>query len=172
MTVPLSTIKSALKIDYDDDDSDLTRLREAAISLIERRTTISLSPRAEVLYLPTWKDALIPAIPFVSITSVTYYNSSNVLTTTPGGDYWIDRSDGPVPLVRFLEAPSIYEGTVVMVNYVAGYSAVPNDLVHCVIALVGGWYNNPEAFQPIGLQSVPMSVEFILAEHSARSSLR
>ena len=44
MTVPLSTIKSALKIDYDDDDTDIVRLREAAISLVERRTQLLLSP--------------------------------------------------------------------------------------------------------------------------------
>jgi len=172
MTVPLSTIKSALKIDYSDDDADLTRLREAAISLIERRTQLSLSPSAQTLYLAWWKDTLIPGYPFVSLTDVTYYNASNVLTTVPAGDYWVDRTDGPMPIIRFLEAPAIYEGTAISVNYTAGYSAVPNEIVHCVIALVGGWYSNPEAFQPVGLSPVPMSVEFILDQVAARSPIR
>jgi uncharacterized phiE125 gp8 family phage protein len=172
MTVPLSTIKSALKIDYSDDDADLTRLREAAISLIERRTQLSLSPSAQTLYLAWWKDTLIPGYPFVSLTAVTYYNASNVLTTVPAGDYWVDRTDGPMPIIRFLESPAIYEGTAISVNYTAGYSAVPNEIVHCVIALVGGWYSNPEAFQPVGLSPVPMSVEFILDQVAARSPIR
>jgi hypothetical protein len=41
-----------------------------------------------------------------------------------------------------------------------------------MIALVGHWYNNPEAAQPIGLQTVPMSVEAILDMYSIRSQLR
>jgi hypothetical protein len=49
---------------------------------------------------------------------------------------------------------------------------VPAEIVHCVIALVGAWYNNPEAFQPIGLSAVPMSVTYILETMSVRSMLR
>jgi hypothetical protein len=53
-----------------------------------------------------------------------------------------------------------------------GHDTLPDPLTHCVIALVGAWYNNPEAFQPIGLNVVPMSVEFILDTYQARSPLR
>ena len=49
---------------------------------------------------------------------------------------------------------------------------IPTDLTHCVIAIVGAWYNNPEAFQPIGLSVVPMSVEAILDMASVRTVLR
>jgi uncharacterized phiE125 gp8 family phage protein len=172
MSVPLSTIKSALKIDYADDDSDLIRLREAAMSLVERKTELTLTPQAKTLYLASFANTLLPAYPFNSLTSVTYYDSSNTLTTMPSGDYWIDRTDGPMVRIRFLEAPSIYEGTAISVNYNAGYSAVPNEIVHVVIALVGAWYNNPEAFQPISLTTVPMSVQYILDSVSTGSRLR
>lgn len=172
MTVPLSTLKSALKIDYDDDDKDLVRLREAAVSLIERRTQMILGPSTETLYLARFRDTMIPGFPFSSLTSVSYYDSSNVLTTMPSSQYWIDRSEGAMPMLRFLETPGIYEGTNILVTYVAGYSTLPNELVHAVIALVGHWYNNPEAAQPIGLSTVPLSLEYILSHLSTRSNLR
>ena len=76
------------------------------------------------------------------------------------------------PILRFLEWPAIYEGTNITVSVDCGYQMLPNALVHCIIALVGGWYNNPEAFQPIGLSTVPMSVEYILSSYRARSLLR
>jgi len=172
MSVPLSTIKSALKIDYDDDDADLIRLRESAMSLIERRTELKLTPQACVLYLSSWKDTLLPDHPFNSLTSVTYYDGSNTLTTMPAGDYWVDRTDGPMVRIRFLEAPGIYEGTAISVNYNAGYSSVPNEITHAVIALTGAWYNNPEAFQPIGLNNVPFSLEYIIAALGTGSRIR
>lgn len=172
MTVPLSTIKSALKIDYDDDDGDLVRLREAAISLVERRADLILSPRATTQFLACFRDTLIATYPCNSLTSVTYYDSTNTLTTMPATDYWLDKTDGPMFRLRFLEAPSIYEGTAISVNYNAGYASVPNEITHAIIALVGAWYNNPEAFQPIGLQVVPLSVEYILAAVGTGSRIR
>jgi uncharacterized phiE125 gp8 family phage protein len=172
MSIPLSTIKSALKIDYDDDDIDLVRLREAASSLIERKCEVTLAPTDKTLYLAKFTDTLLPDHPFVGLTSVTYYNASNVLTTMPSGDYWIDRTDGPMVRIRFLEQPSTYEGTAISVNYTAGYDYVPNEIVHAIIALVGAWYNNPEAFQPIGLNVVPMSVEYIISAIGTGSRIR
>ena len=58
------------------------------------------------------------------------------------------------------------------VNDLIGYSVVPNEVVHAVIALVGAWYNNPEAFQPIGLSTVPLSVEYILSAVGTGSRIR
>jgi uncharacterized phiE125 gp8 family phage protein len=172
MTVPLSTIKSALKVDYDDDDKDLVRLREAAISLIERRAQIILGPSTETLYLARFEKTLIPAFPFVSLATVQYRNEANVLTTMPATDYWIDRSDGSIPVLRFIQQPGIYEGTNITVTYTAGYSVIPNEVVHAVIALVGHWYNNPEAAQPVALSTVPVSLGYILDHISTRSHIR
>jgi uncharacterized phiE125 gp8 family phage protein len=172
MSVPLSTIKSALKIDFDDDDRELLRLREAAVSLIERRTQLSLSPVTLPLYLKEFKDALIPGHPFVSVSLVQYRDQLNAPQTMPATDYWLDLTEGTMPVLRFLEVPVIYAGTMVTVFYLAGYTALPNDLVHAIIALVGHWYNNPEAASPISLSTVPLSMGFILDNLSTRSNIR
>lgn len=170
--VPLATIKSALRIDYTADDEELTRLRDAAASFVERRTQLVLRPAAQSLYLAGFVDTLIPAHPFNSLTSVTYYDASNVLTTMPSTKYWIDRTQGPMPVLRFLEAPVVKEGTAITVAYSAGYAALPSEIVHAIIGLTGHWYNNPEAAQPVALATVPLGVHYILENVSTRSNLR
>ena len=172
MSVPLSTIKSALRIDYDDDDTELVRLREAAVALIERRTSLTLTPQTLSLYLSEFKDTLVPGSPFTTATSVVYKDSGGTTTTMPATDWWIDLTDGPMPMIRFLSWPSIKAGTAITVTYSAGYATLPNEVTHAVIALVGGWYNNPEAWQPIGLQAVPFTLEYIIEAISNRSPLR
>ena len=170
--VPLATIKSALRIDYTTDDEELTRLRDAAVAFVERRTQLVLRPAPQSLYLSKFRDALLPAHPFNSMDSVRYYNASNVLTTMPTADYWIDRTDGPIPTIRFLETPTIYEGTAITVSYNAGFGSLPQEIVHAVIGLTGHWYSNPEAAQPVALATVPMGIHFILENLSTRSNLR
>ena len=90
----------------------------------------------------------------------------------PATDYWLDLTEGTMPVLRFLEVPVIYPGTMVTVFYLAGYTALPNDLVHAIIALVGHWYNNPEAAQPISLSTVPLGLEYILRSVSTTASFR
>lgn len=168
----LAQIKAALKVDYTDDDAELLRLRDAAVSLIERRTQLALSPRTETMYLARFFDTVLAAYPFNSLTSVAYTNEASATVTMPTADYWIDRSQGPMPVLRFLESPGIKEGTNIVVTYEAGYGQFPNEIIHAIISLVGHWYNNPEAAQPIGISAVPLSLNFILDHLSTRSNIR
>lgn len=172
MSVPLSTIKAALKIDYDTDDTDLIRLREVATKVIEQRTQIRLQPATELLYLSSFHSALLPVHPFVEVKYVTYQDASNATVSMPSSDYYIDRTDGPIPMIGFLDFPAIYEGTAITVAYTAGFESIPDPLVHCIISLTGAMYNNPEAVQPISLSTVPLSVQFILDQYSTRSHIR
>lgn len=172
MSVPLSTIKSALKIEYTDDDTELIRLREAAQSLVERRTGLSLTRRTSTMYLASFSDVILPECPFVSLTSVAYTDSSNAAQTMSASDYWIDRTLGPLPVLRFLKSYALYQGTAVIVTYETGYESLPGELTHAIIALVGAWYNNPEAIQPTMMSTVPVSLEYILEAMSVRSLIR
>lgn len=171
MSIPLSTIKAALKIEYSDDDTDLIRLRDAATSLVARETGLVLAPEDKPMYLAYWRPTAIPFVPFVSVKTVKYF-TGGVETTMPSTDYWLDRTDGPLPVLRFLEQPSIDEGTQITATIESGYLQLPNEIVHAVISLTGAWYNNPEAFQPIGLSTVPMSLQFILESLRVREMIR
>ena len=171
MSIPLLTIKAALKVDFDDDDRELTRLREAAVSLLERKTRLKFETAAQVMRLPKFADSMFAVVPYQSLTSVTYTDGSGAAQTMPSTDYWIDLTDA-APVLRFLEQPAQKEGTMVVVNYTAGYADLPADVVHAVISLVGHWYNNPEATQPIALQTVPLGLEYMIAHLSTASMIR
>ena len=60
------------------------------------------------------------------------------------------------------------ETTQPLVTYVAGYTQVPLDLQHAIIALTGAWYANPEALTVASMQVLPKSFEYLLANYSTK----
>lgn len=171
MPVPLSTIKAALKVSYTEDDSELLRLRSAAAELVEKETGRRLAPTALTLWLPGFVDTLIPVAPVMNVGPITY-TTGGAVQTLSGTKYWIDKTDGPMWWLRFIEAPEFDDGTAVEVQYTAGASEVPAALQHALIAIIGHWYNNPEAVQPLTLTETPLSVRYILQLYSVRSAIR
>lgn len=167
MAISNATVKAALRIDYVDDDAEFTRLIAAAVAWVERYTNVGLSSTSRSLYLAAWADAVIPIDPFVSLTSVKYFDTSNTFTTMPSADYWIDRSSA-MPRIKFLEKPELYEGTNIEITYVAGNATEPADMVQAVISIVGAWYNNPEATAPVALQSVPLGAIYLLEHYKVK----
>lgn len=159
--IALSTIKKALKIDYTTDDQELLRIRDAALAFIEQYTGLTIQTKSKTQYISYWMRTSLD-LPFNSITSVKYYNTSGTLTTMPTTDYWVDRSCDPSFYINFLEYPSVKEGTQIILTYSTGYSVLPKDIEQVAIGLIGAWYNNPEATAPINLSVVPLSCMFIL----------
>ena len=171
MAISLATVKTALKIDYSDDDAELTRLISVAISWVETYCGFKLTSASRTMYLGDWRRTVLAVQPVTSITSVVYTDTADDAQTVDAEDYWLDRT-GDLVALEFLDTFERKDGTLITVTYLAGYSTEPNEAVQAVISLVGLWYNNPEAAQPIGLQTVPMSVEAILDMYSIRSQLR
>jgi hypothetical protein len=162
MSVALSTIKKALKVDYITDDQELLRLRDAAISFISDYTGVSLTAKSKTQYISYWMRTRINTYPFISISTVKYYNTSNVETTMPATGYFLDLEQEPSVYINFSDYPQIKENTQIAITYTTGYSVLPAEIEQLVIGLVGAWYNNPEATAPITLSVVPLSAMFIL----------
>jgi uncharacterized phiE125 gp8 family phage protein len=163
MAISLATVKTALKIDYSDDDAELTRLISVAISWVETYCGFKLTSASRTMYLGDWRRTVLAVQPVTSITSVVYTDTADDAQTVDAEDYWLDRT-GDLVALEFLDTFERKDGTLITVTYLAGYSTEPNEAVQAVISLVGLWYNNPEAAQPVGLATVPMGAQFML-EH-------
>lgn len=164
MTIALATIKAALKIDYADDDTELERIRDAAVAWVEQYCGFSLSSASRTMYLTDWKDTVYAVQPWTATLSIAFNLPDGTGSTLTASEYWNDRS-GAVTVLRFKEGIREKQAeSLAVVTYTAGYATEPNEVVQAVISLVGAWYNNPEAMQPIALQVVPLGAQFML-EH-------
>lgn len=79
-------------------------------------------------YTDCWPDGDFITInrnPVTSISSVKYYNSSNVLTTlSEGTDYYVDTVSAPAR-IYMVNKPSLYERpNAIEIEFVAGYSNI------------------------------------------------
>lgn len=160
--VSVAQIKTALKIDYTDDDAELERLRDAATAWVQRYTGLSLDYATRTVRLREWKRHCFNDQRVASIASVTYVSNGNT-ETMPADDYWLDDS-GELAAIEFLEEPARDDGTLITVTYRSGYESLPREVVQAIISTVGHWYNNPEAAQAIGLSEVPLGCKMML-EH-------
>ena len=158
--ITLAQIKQALKIDYTADDAELLRIRDAVIDLIEDYTGLSINSKKRTQYLEYWMKTRLDTYPLISIDSVKYYDTSNTLTTMES--WFIIRKDYPSIFINFSELPSLFANSEIQVTYTTGYVQLPHHIEQAVIALVGHWYNQPEAGAPITLSTVPLSAQFIL----------
>jgi uncharacterized phiE125 gp8 family phage protein len=169
--IPIDILKTRLRIDFEADDVVLTTLCIAAGEMIERELGIALATSTRTAKLDRWRRFIPPVQPCTSVTSVTYYDSGNILTTMPASDWYVNQTDELLAL-EFKENPAIYEGTFPTVTYVAGYTQVPHALQQAIVALVGAWYANPDATAPVSISDVPLSLKYILNAYSTRGALR
>ena len=169
--IPIDVLKTRLRIDVTADDVILTTLCIAAGEMLERELGIGLASETRTAKLDKWRRFVLPIQPATAVTSVTYYNGSNALTTMPTADWYVDNTDNLIVL-NFKERPEIYEGTFPTVTYSAGYTQVPHALQQAIVALVGAWYANPDATSVASLADVPLSLKFIMQAYSARGALR
>lgn len=171
MSVTLTQVKKALKIDYTTDDTEILRLIDAVTAHIESYTGVTVNPTKKTMYLEYWTRTMFDAFPLIQIDSVSYTAPDGTATTMPTTDYFLDKSKQPRVYLNFSEYPSIKEYTFIEVEYTAGYAETPKDIEQAIIAFVGAWYNNPEALSPISMQTVPISAQFILDNLKVRSVL-
>lgn len=125
-TYPVSTseLKTHLGISHSDHDTMLEDIIAAATNLAEVETWQVMGSRTLRMNLDCFEDTVIPRYPISAISSVKYYDTSNVLQTMSTYDYDYDISSFPAR-IHFRSIPSTYNRmNAIQVNFTAGHSTI------------------------------------------------
>lgn len=171
--VTLTELKAHCRVDYTTDDDLLTALGVAARQRIEELTGYRPVTQTVDEYLDAWPDGVEPlqltAFPVASVTSVSYYDSDDVLQVLDDALYWADVNSFPPRLVVADSWPTLSaRPSAVVVRYVAGVAvaSVPEPIKLAVKWLAAHWYENREAADTMTLKPIPLGVDSILRTYT------
>lgn len=130
--------------DTSEDYALIYPLITAAREYCENITGRALALQTVKAYPESWGLWRLPRPPFLTITSIKYYDIDDVEYTLDAADYQVDAVDG---LVSILEEPSAELRALnpITVEYAAGYTTCPMAVRQAMLLLIGHWYQNREA---------------------------
>lgn len=147
----LGEVKRARVIEHNDDDIYLNSLIAAARAHVENYTNRKLVTQTWDFFFNEFEDCIeLSFPPLQSVSSVNYKDTSDVEQVLATTVYQVDTTGliGRVALAPNQSWPSISdEINAVRIRADVGYgaaSAVPADLKHAMILLVGHWHENRE----------------------------
>ena len=158
LPVTLAETKAALLVDHNADDALILTLIEAATVEAQTISGRSLVSRTVDLLLDRWPASNVIRLeypPVVSVTSITYYNDSNIVGTMSSAGYItvLDATPPVIALAKDAVWPNVTlrPVTPIRVRYVCGYgtaAAVPARYKALIMALVAVDYENREGILP------------------------
>jgi len=169
-----------------EDDAFITALISVARRTVEARTWRQLIPATFNLYLDEFPkgDGIIEVwkCPVIGLTSVSYYDTNDVLQTWASSNYEVDLKSEPARIkpVNGETWPDTYEKlNAVQITYTAGYDAsdsfhtIPDNLVQAMKLVVAYMFNNRDAVlvsegRSLAVEELPMGVEALCEQSSLR----
>jgi len=151
-TEPITLAEAQAQLKVDGEDDYINALISTARVMVERYLNRSLITQTWTAYSDDWCDLELPYPPLISVTSVKYYglDSQTLTTLDPTQYYWVDNVKEPgciefkygtvKPLLMY-SRPNRIE-----VEYVAGYSAVPEPIKHAIKILITDMYKNRDQY--------------------------
>ena len=189
--VSVSTLKQHLRIAFATEDQLLQTYIITARTLFEEWTQRQLVTATYTLYLDSWSNwhhwqnyggytypmvappfnqlnwerpILLPKSPLQAVNTVKYYDQNDVLQTLSSGHYMVDGTREPARLL-ITNYPALAGDTQiprVVINYTAGYQAVPSPIVHGIMLLAGSFYRDREATSTMSLKDVPIGFKALV----------
>lgn len=168
---PVSASEAAAHchVDAHDDDGTFSGLIKAAREMVELDARLALMTQTHTLYLdcfPAWAIEL-RTHPVVSITSVTYLNSTGVSTVLSSALYRLNENSKPAILTPAYGQtwPTTYPvAEAVEIAFVCGYTSaanVPEIAKLAMKLLIGHWFRNRESVGTVG-EEISYSYEALL----------
>lgn len=143
-------------LDTGDEDGYIKILIEAAVDVIESRTSRAFITRTARMFLDEWPEEgciTLPVSPVSAVSAVNYYDATTEASTVGTALFQQDIEDQDLParLVPLAETvlPVLQDKlNAVSVDFTAGYGDSPNDIPprirQCVLFLVAHWYAQRE----------------------------
>ena len=161
-TEPITTAqaKAHLNIDHSDDDTYIGLKIAEARKKVESDTGRAFINQTWTLYADTFGEfengiIYLPRSPLASVTTIKYYNSSNVQTTWSDAEYQADTGHEPGRVVTMsgYSYPTTYDRlSAVEIAYVVGYGAdadniglCPGEMFSALYLQLGNLYENRES---------------------------
>jgi uncharacterized phiE125 gp8 family phage protein len=149
LPITLATAKEIARIEHDYDDAIINSMIKSACKTAESFTGIQLTTGTFIEALPSFATQINLLSPLQSVTSVKYYDSSNVQQTVASSNYRI-YTFGKSHYIEFDENysfPAVYNRSdAVQIEFVAGYATTPEDIASWIAIRVVTLYENREEF--------------------------
>ena len=167
--VTLQQAKDHLNIDFNDDDSIIELIIQTAREAVENKTGRKLITSTMGHQRDCFNSVMELPHTIQSVTEITYIDTDGVTQTLPATEYDVDvnRIPGRIMLAYDKTYPATRdEANAVTIEYVTGFGdtaqSVPSPLQHAMLLLIGHYYENREATAPININTVPMTIDFLL----------
>lgn len=166
----IDEVKEHLRVDNDDDDTLIESLITTARMMVEEYTALQLLPSTWELYLDSFpNEILINKTPIQEISSLKYYDSSNVLTTLDANLYDVDIIGQParVKSVSTSSFPCSYiRLNSVVCNFIAGYedaASIPAPLKQAMLMIIGHLFEHREDVAiGVSVNEMPMASKYLM----------
>ncbi len=152
--IAAADLKAHLRIDHSYDDTTLDAIRLVVGEFLDgrngylQRALTTQTWEWRLPCFPTSRELHFPLPPLQSVTSLQYYDATEVLQTVSASDYYTytQAPNGYLKLKQTASWPSAYDrDDAVIVTFVAGYgaaSAVPTAIRQAALILAGNMYAN------------------------------
>ena len=180
----LSELKSWLRIDTSDEDTEIDYMGFACQKILEDLTNTTIMQQTMTAYFdgfpPEGTPIELPRPPLISITHIKYVDEDGTMQTW-SDSLWTVSALGKMPATILPIAASNYPSTgdvpttagiaqsryqKVQIEYEAGYAAaasVPDGLVVGHRMFVGHFYENREATTTVRVHDLPLGLQMIVA---------
>ncbi len=161
LSVPLADVKQHLALDGTTEDSRITSLIWAADSLLQQQTSRAFVSQVWTYSRCSFSQRLeLSKPPLVSVDSVKYYDSDNVLQTVSTSAYLVHIVESDYSYIQFnndYDFPSLYSrDDAVQITFTCG-NYFPDTYIHLIKLLVSSWNENRE-----GEQKIPMGITHLV----------
>tara|TARA_R110000851_G_scaffold97905_1_gene211930 strand:+ start:10855 stop:11478 length:624 start_codon:yes stop_codon:yes gene_type:complete len=182
-TSPSSTadLKSWLRIDTADEDTEIAFIGMACQNMLEDLTNTTLMQQTMKVYFdgfpPEGTPMELPRPPHISVTAIKYVDDDGVQQTWDAAKYEVSTL-GKLPIEILPIESETYPSTgstptasvfnKVEVEYVAGYATaaeIPQGFVVGHRMFVGHFYNNREATTVDNVKDLPLGLQMIVASN-------